>query len=344
MMDDGDLTKIAYDSKAYILEYPQNFPKMIIPEDNPLTQDGVNLGRHLFYDPILSGDSTMSCATCHRQELAFTDGGATSKGIEGIDGTRSSMSLVNIGFSKNGLFWDGRSKTLEAQAALPVEDAIELNANWTEIEKKLRLHKIYPTLFRKAFGISNKTEITKELATKAIAQFERTIVSSDSKYDKFLRGEVILSDEEYQGYLLYFDIQGDGIPDAQCNHCHPLDLAGGDGFFNNGLQNAPTLADFNDLGRGRFTASISDNGKFKAATLRNIMQTGPYMHDGSLKMIDDVLNHYKSGGKPSPNRDPLVINNDINKLTEYDLFCIKTFLSTLTDSTVLKNPNFSSPF
>ena len=198
-------------------------------------------------------------------------------------------------------------------------------------------------MFRKAFGIGNKSEITQDLATKAIAQFERILISADSKYDKYKRGEVFLNDEEYIGFSLYFDVFGDGIPDGQCNHCHHLELAAGDGFFNNGLQEATLLQDFKDLGKGKITGNISENGKFRAPTLRNIMLTAPYMHDGSLTTIDQVLAHYVSGGKKSPNRDPLLVDKQFAELDAYYISCLKAFLQTLTDTTSLKNPEFTNP-
>ena len=181
----GDLSNIEYDPQDYNLIVPNSFPDMFIPEDNPLTVDGVNLGRHLFYDPILSADSTMACANCHLAPGSFTDNLAVSTGIDGVAGNRSSMSLLNVGFFYTGLFWDGRSMTLEEQALLPVEDPIELHHEWSDLVPQLRNHGSYPELFRKAFGITNTSEINKELAAKALAQFERTLVSSgNSRFEK----------------------------------------------------------------------------------------------------------------------------------------------------------------
>lgn len=245
------------------------------------------------------------------------------------------MSIINVGFTKNGLFWDGRSKTLEDQAVLPVEDKIELHTTWPDVEARLQKHANYPTMFRKAFGIKDKSEITKALAVKAIAQFERIIISSNSKYDRFIQGKEKLSDLELTGFNLYLDIPGDNLPDAQCNHCHQLDLATGDDFFNNGLQESATLMDFKDMGKGGVTNQIAENGKMRAVTLRNIMLTAPYMHNGSFATMEDVLNHYASRGKPSPNKDPLV--NDV-KITAEHKKAIIAFLHTLTDTSYLNNP------
>ena len=147
------LSDIPYNPTTYDLKIPTQFPKMDIPVDNPMTTEGVELGRFLFYDKLLSASGTLSCASCHLSNMNFTDGKAVSIGIDNIAGRRSSMSLENVGFVNKGLFWDGRVKTLEEQALLPVEDPIELHNKWTQVVEKLKVHADYPTRFRKAFGI-----------------------------------------------------------------------------------------------------------------------------------------------------------------------------------------------
>ena len=195
-----DLSEIPFDPTSYELTIPDHFPQMIIPEDNQLTVEGVELGRHLFYDPILSIDFSMSCSSCHLPEGNFTDNEALSAGVDGTLGRRSSMSLLNIGFNNNGLFWDGRVATLEEQALLPVEDPVELHGMWPDIEHRLRVHDEYPSRFRKAFGITDTIEINRFLAVKAIAQFERTLISSgNSKYDRVIAGTDVFTDEELLG-------------------------------------------------------------------------------------------------------------------------------------------------
>ena len=151
MADPGDLTDIPYNPNEYQVVLPEGFPQMEVPSDNPMTVEGIVLGRKLFFDTILSGDSTMSCSSCHLQNGNFTDNLAVSKGIDGIAGTRSAMPLLNLGLNYQGMFWDGRSAQLEDQALLPVEDPIELHASWPEIEEKLKVHPDYPNDFRKAF-------------------------------------------------------------------------------------------------------------------------------------------------------------------------------------------------
>ncbi len=342
-----DLTGIPFDTTHYTIKKPNNiYPEMIVPSDNLTTYEGVELGRRLFYDPILSSDSTMSCGSCHKQEFAFTDGNAVSKGVTQMFGRRSSMSLVDIGYMDKGLFWDGRSISLEAQALLPVEDPIELHENWANVEAKLRRHPTYPEYFRKAFGIQNSKEITKELVAKAIAQFERTIVSTgNTKYDRFRNGEIdAFDDDEYAGYVLYFNAD-QFKPDAQCGHCHSGALLTDNRYINNGLDVVANLESFIDKGRGAVSNDISDNGRFRIPSLRNVMLTAPYMHDGRFKNIDQVINHYFSGGNYAENIDPLMIQlKNQPKLLPNERLQLIAFLNTLTDTSLINNKAYSNPF
>ena len=341
--EDG-LTTISYSPTPYALKFKtQNlFPDMIIPADNPLTTEGVELGRFLFFDNLLSANGQMSCASCHLPEAGFTDKQATSKGVDGIAGKRSSMSLANIGFVNTGLFWDGRVKTLEEQAFLPVEDPIELHSSWTKVVAKLQANADYPTRFRKAFGIKNTAEITKELAIKAIAQFERTLISDNARIDQIFRRDAQITDEEYDGYLLFFNAAG--APDAQCGHCHTSPFYASNDFFNNGLDSAKTLDMFKDKGRGQFTKLLNDNGKFRAPSLRNIELTAPYMHDGRFKTLEEVINHYASGGHYADNVDPFIPQIKQINMNAKQKRQIIAFLKTLTDSTFVNNPQFKNPF
>jgi len=336
---DGDLTAISYDPRPYEIAIPAGFPVMDM-NGNPPTLDGVSLGRRLFYDPILSRDSSMSCSSCHLPQKSFTDGVAKSTGIQGLMTSRSSMSLINIGFVRNGLFWDGREASLESQALLPIEDPIELHHSWPEVIEKLKNHPTYPSQFRKAFGISNKSEISKELAAKALAQFQRIMISSNSKYDKVQRGEARFTDLELIGEAIFMDLDPD-LPDAECGHCHIPPLFDTDQFLNNGLQNSPGSFDgFADFGRGQVTGILTDRGKFRSPTLRNIMLTAPYMHDGRLKNIDEVLQHYNSGGKPSPTKDGLITPLGLD---DFHLQALKAFIHTLTDTTFINDPALQRP-
>jgi cytochrome c peroxidase len=342
--DENGLSQIPYNPSPYDLKIPAGFPQMSIPADNPMTTEGVALGRFLFYDKSLSGNGTMSCASCHLPALNFADGQATSKGIDGIAGKRSSMSLENIGFFNKGLFWDGRVKTLEEQALLPVEDPIELHNSWDKVVEKLRNHADYPSRFRKTFGITDISQITKDLTVKAIAQFERSLISGNSKFDKVFRreGGVEFTDAEYDGYLLFFNAAG--APDAQCGHCHATPFFNANEFFNNGLDSAATLTEFKDKGRGLVTGRAFDNGKFRAVSLRNIELTAPYMHDGRFKTLEEVMAHYASGGHYADNVDPFIPQIKQIKLTDRQKRNIILFMKTLTDTSFIQNPNFQDPF
>lgn len=338
----GDLEDIPYAPTAVTYKSPPGFPKMEFPADNAPTAEGIDLGRRLFYDPILSRDSTQGCFSCHKQELAFTDGQAFSTGIQGIPGVRSSMSLIDVGYNFRGLFWDGRAATLEDQALLPVEDFVELHTTWPEVEVKIRRNPAYPELFRKAFGIKDRKEISKTLVAKAIAQFERTIVSSGtSKYDLFKQNLAFLEGDESNGLDMFFDKAQPILPDAQCGHCHNDPLFTTNEYFNNGISPGNNAGQFTDKGRGLVTSDTNDIGKFRAPSLRNIMLTAPYMHDGRIANIDEVLNHYNSGGIPSAKRDPLIGKIHLTPLQKEQLLA---FLKTLTDEAVLKDPAFSNPF
>ena len=341
MKDEGDLTHISYAPESYTLIIPSHFPQLDIPSDNPLTKNGVQLGRHLFYDPILSSDSTISCSSCHLQEGNFTDNTVFSKGVDGALGHRNSMSLLNVAYGNKGFFWDGRARTLEDQVLIPVEDINEMANSWETVVERMMDHEDYPEMFRKSFGIKNKNEITKELITKAIAQFERIMISNGmSKFDRVEAGLDVYTDQELLGRDLFFDENPD-VPDAECNHCHSIPLTTSNAFFNNGLDEAPNLTEFSDLGLGKITGKISDNGKFKAPSLRNIAFSAPYMHDGRFSSIEEVVEHYNSGGKNSPNKDPLI--RPLGLTMEYKNALI-SFIKTMEEPEIIEDSKFSNPF
>ncbi len=337
-----DLTSIPYDPTTFEVPSIPDFLPLISPEDNPLTEEGIQLGRHLFYDPILSIDSTLSCSSCHLSDLAFTDGEAVSPGVDGILGPRSSMSLINIGYNYRGLFWDGRVRTLEEQAKLPIEDPIELNHTFTELISDLQGHDEYPRMFREAFGINNTDEITADLTAKAIAQFERILISgSNSKYDRAINANTAaLTPLEQHGFDLFVDAGDEDTVDAECSHCHHGGLFMGDLFFNNGIDDTTNPDNLLDLGRGGVTGYPIDMGKFKAPTLRNIELTAPYMHDGRFATLEEVIEHYNSGGHPAPNLDQNI--RPLN-MSEYDKEALLAFLHTLTDTTYLYPQLVSNP-
>ncbi len=333
--EDSDDKIIVEDPLQTVREFetPLRFPIPEIPEDNPLTEEGIALGRMLFYDPILSADSTQACGSCHVQEFAFTDNGRRfSVGIDSLEGDRNSMAVINIAWIED-LFWDGRAKGVEEQAFGPVVNPVEMHETWENAVTKLKRHPIYPDLFTKAFRQTEDevVEIDSVLVVKAIAQFERTLVSSNSKYDKFLRNEVEFSESERRGYDLFFTEKAD------CFHCHGNALATDNVFHNNGSDAAGI-----DPGLFNVTGDFNDYGMFRTPTLRNIELTAPYMHNGIFNTLEEVVNHYNSGGGIfQPNKDPLIRPLGLNEQEKEDLVA---FLKSFTDSTFITNPDFASPF
>jgi len=344
----GDLLDIPYEPEQYVFNVPAGFPNLPTAVVMGTTTAGVDLGRHLFYDPLLSADFSMSCSSCHLPEGSFTDNMAVSTGIDGIAGTRSSMSLLNLAWNTDGgFFWDGRSQTMEAQALLPVEDPIEMHNTWPEVISRLKADEDYPRRFREAFGIEDRTEITKELAADALAQFQKTLISSGrSKFDRIRNGEqgAFWTDDELMGFEMFFDTIPDISMQAECGHCHGGPLFTSNEYFNNGLQPAATLEDFKDKGQGAVTGDPFDNGKFRAPTLRNISFSAPYMHDGSLETLEEVLDHYFSGGHLSPNIDGLMNDLRPREFSEDQKRQLIAFLKTLDDPKFMENPAFQNPF
>jgi cytochrome c peroxidase len=331
--DGGDPTpEETWDPTPYDLVIPAGFPDMIIPEDNPMTVEGVALGRMLFYDPILSDDNTQSCASCHGQGFSFTDNGRRfSVGIDGIAGTRNSMAIINAGWMPS-FFWDGRDATLEEQALEPIPNPIEMHQAWPDAVDKIKNHPEYPDLFFGAFGTR---DFDSTHVVKAIAQFERTLISSDTKWDRYLRGEYELSQAEAKGFEIFFTEKGD------CFHCHSTILYTDNLFHNNGLD-----SEFTDKGLFDVTGDENDIGKFKTPTLRNVEFTAPYMHDGRFETLEEVIDFYSEGLQFSPTIDPLMknVNQGGIQLTDDEKQNLIAFIKTLTDTTFINNPEFSNPF
>lgn len=330
-LEDYEPTPIALQIPT-ILE--QKLIAPVMPSANPQTVEGIALGKKLFYDTILSGDNTMACASCHAPESAFTNNLQFSIGIDGIEGSRNSMPIFNLAWNFNERFmWDGSELSLERQALEPVTNPIEMHANWADIVIKLELNEEYPELFNLAFG--KNTTITKELAGRAIAQFERTLISADSRFDKYLLGEVNLSPEEINGFNVFMDEdRGD------CFHCHGDNnnpLWTDNIFHNNGLDES-----FTDLGLGGISGDPIDNGKFRTPSMRNLAYTAPYMHDGRFKTLEEVINHYSEGLKRSVTIDPLMKKVDEGgaNLTPKDKADLKAFLLTLSDTEFINNLSY----
>lgn len=327
----------------YVLTYPANFGgRFTIPSDNPTTQEGVHLGRFLFYEKKLSATNALSCATCHEQQRAFTDGKVLSVGIDGTLTPRNTMSLANLLWVRN-FFWDGRSAGLEAQAVFPLTDPHEMGQSLAESVTKLRQTSTYPTLFKAAFG---SDQITEDQILKALAQFERTLISADSPYDRYLAGSYQPTASELRGMALFMDgpVPEKGLRGANCGHCHGGPKTFKELFHNNGLDSLPT-----DRGREKATGEVADRGRFRVPTLRNIALTAPYMHDGRFASLAQVLDHYNEHIQQSPTLSTFLqgISNEPGgtslALTSGEKSDIVAFLNLLTDSTFITNPAFSDP-
>jgi cytochrome c peroxidase len=308
----------------YIIQIPNGFPNMHIPENNPMTVEGVSLGEKLFTDPILSANNTQACISCHKQVSSFSDPNQFSTGIDNIQGTRNASTLINLGWN-NSFFWDGRATTLEEQAFEPVVNPIEMHDTWPNVENKLNANSEYVQLFKQAFNIDY---IDSSHVVMAIAQFERTLISSNSKFDKYLRGEEQLTPSEFSGYAIF------NTEKADCFHCHGTQMFMDNSFHNNGLDTEPFL----DLGLAKITGNPSDNGKFKTPTLRNIEFSAPYMHDGRFSSLEEVIEHYNSGGNYSSTVDPLMKKIGVGlQLSNEEKQNLIAFLKTLTDTDFIKS-------
>jgi len=332
-------TEDQYTPVPYSLEIPPLFQERLlnplIPTNNPLTEEGVALGKKLFFDTKLSGNNTQSCASCHNPRNAFTDETRFSDGIDGTFGTRNSMPLFNLAWNFSDRFaWDGKELGLERQALEPVKNPIEMHSDWEDVASKLQQDAQYPTLFLEAFGTST---IDSTLITKAIAQFERILISGNSKFDQHLAGNATLTLQELNGFNVFMDeTKGD------CFHCHGSDnnpLWTDNDFHNNGLD-----ATFTDLGLGAVTGDPNDNGKFRSPSLRNLAFTAPYMHDGRFATLEEVINFYSEGLQISSTIDPLMkkVNQGGVQLTPQDKADLKAFLLSLTDNEFVSNPIFQN--
>lgn len=329
---------------ALEIDIPPFFPPMDIPPDNPTTVEGVELGRLLFWEKGLSADSTQSCGSCHLPSFSFADPSPVSTGITGAQGTRNAMALVNMGWAQR-FFWDGRAATLEEQVLEPIPHPDEMNLPWPEAVSRLEADPAYAERFRVAFA---GEPISPEAVSKAIAQFLRTMVSADSKFDQWRKGQTQLSDLEFQGYEIFNREGGDpeivqgGQFGGDCFHCHgEAGLQFTDYLFhNNGLDS--TFAA--DPGLAGITGIALDSGRFRTPTLRNVALSPPYMHDGRFGSLAEVIDHYNSGGHPSATIDPFMkYSSGGLMLQPQQKEALLAFLHTLTDTAFASNPAFSDP-
>lgn len=308
-------------------ERPKGWPETKYDfKKRPLTPNKVRLGRMLFYDPILSKDSTISCASCHLQYTAFTHTDhSLSHGIEGKVGTRNSPVLINLAWS-NAFMWDGSVTDLDAQAEQPITHPLEMDTDIRELLNRLNTSLKYKSSFKDAFGSG---PLQKEQVYQALSQFMLTLVSANAKYDKVQRGADSFTIAEANGYKLF---------KTHCNACHTEPLFTNNKFENNGLAVDETL---NDIGRMKVTGNPHDSLKFKVPTLRNVALSYPYMHDGRFKNLSMVLNNYMMGIQHTPTLSPhLQKGMYFTTLQKAELIA---FLSTLTDKEFLYNPDFGYP-
>ena len=309
----------------YEVDIPVGFPELEFPEGNELTQTRVDLGRLLFYDPILSVDSTVSCASCHNQTLAFADNQIISPGVEGRLAMRNAPTLANVGYNPTLLF-DGFLKTLEMQVLVPIQEHAEFSSNIVDIAEKLKKDSHYVRMSLEAYERLPDPYVI----TRAISSFERTLISGNSKYDQQVyQKKNVMNRSEKRGMNLFFN-------ELNCAECHS-----GFNFTDFSVQNNGLYEVYADSGRQRATKIEADRAMFKVPTLRNIALTAPYMHDGSIATLEEVIMHYESGGKSHVNKSEKIKPFKLSKRERKDLI---HFLETLTDHEFITNPAFSNPF
>lgn len=321
-----DVTPIINTNES-IFQKPAHFPEPVYDlSQNPVTVEGFELGRELFYDGILSRDGSISCGECHQQSSGFTHHGHdVSHGIDDKLTLRNAQSIQNLAWSEN-FFWDGGVFHLDLFAVAPIENPNEMDERLPNVLQKLRNDAIYPQLFKKAFGDS---EITTERFLKALAQFQLLCISANSRYDKYItnQGETFSA----------LELKGLNLFEEKCSSCHAGVLQTDQSFRNNGL----AIGNPNDTGRHRVTQREEDKFLFKVPSLRNVEFTSPYMHDGRFATLKQVLDHYSDGIVDSPTLDPSLKANKKIDLSENDKEALIAFLLTLTDHEFLTKKELS---
>jgi cytochrome c peroxidase len=310
--------------KPVTIKPPLGLPAVPIPADNPPTAETIALGRRLYYDRVLSGDNTISCASCHSPETGFTDRNSPSIGVGGKKGTRHSPTVINSAYNELQ-FWDGRAPSLEEQAKGPIANPVEMATTHDAAVARLQADPKYVALFKQAWGTDR---ITIDLVVKSIASFERTVLCGDSDFDRFLYGhdKTALSESAQRGLKLFTDPKK-----GNCSVCHTIGekyaLFTDNKFHNLGI-GADLQGKLNDLGRFDQTKNDADTGAFKTPTLRNIAQRAPYFHDGSFPTVKDALGHYIGGGNANAHLDKEIHELDFLSFDERD--DILAFLNSLT--------------
>lgn len=309
--------------KAMQIKAPLGLPPVPIPADNPPTEETIALGRRLYYDPLLSVDGTISCASCHAPQYSFSDNRPVSEGVGGKHGSRHAPTVINSAY--NSLqFWDGRAPSLEEQAKGPMANPVEMAHSLDGVVKRLQADAKYPALFKQAWGTQ---EITIDMVAKSIASFERTVIAGDSPFDRFYFGHdsTALPVAAQRGMKIFVDKKK-----GNCAVCHAFDKKSAlftDNKFHNLGIGADTRGELNDLGRYAVTKVEADKGCFKTPTLRNLVNRGPYMHDGSFPTVKDTLAHYIGGGNWNPYLDKEI--HSLDKLTFDERDDLLQFLDSL---------------
>ena len=307
-----------------ILVVPEGFPEPIFPLDNEFTKARWELGKKLFYDPILSRDSSISCASCHLAENAFSDQVDFSLGVGETIGTRNSPTLANVAYHPY-YTREGGIPTLEMQILVPIQEHNEFDFNVVLIVEKLQKDSLYQQMSRAAY---DRGEMDAFVLTRAISTFERSLISGNSRYDQyfFQNKNNVLTDAEIRGMDLFFGEK------TGCSNCH-YDF----NFTNYAFENNGLYENYSDFGKFRLSGDENDRAKFKVPTLRNIELTAPYMHDGSINSLEEIISHYETGGKNHPNKSELL---QPFTLTETEKTALLLFLKTLTDESFINNSLF----
>ncbi|HEX4888250.1 MAG TPA: cytochrome c peroxidase [Luteibaculaceae bacterium] len=324
-------------------EFPQPkmrfFPAIPAKHDRRITLEGIELGRRLFYDPVLSADSSMSCGSCHQQQYAFGSPNPSDTGISGIRQPRNTLPLFNLVWY-DSFFWDGKTDVLEHSPLFAVSNPNELNLPWIEAARRISSHSLYPPLFRRVYG---NRPIDSLLIADAIGQFMRSLLSNQSKYDRVIAGKEIFNEEEKMGFVLVND-----MTKGACLHCHPTDsdARGSIGTFaNNGLDDYRSLANA-DIGKAALSGKSLDTGRFKIPSLRNLLFTAPYMHDGRFATLEEVMHFYNQGVVDGPHTDPRMTfsHRGGSALNPSETRAVIAFLKTLSDSSFVQDARFSNPW
>lgn len=305
------------------METPKGFEAMEIPKDNAFTEARWNLGKRLFYDPIMSVDNSISCASCHKSELAFSDDVGFSLGVEERLGTRNAPILANVGYHPY-FTREGGVPTLEMQILVPIQEHNEFDFNIVLLAERLKADSSYVEMSLEAYG----REPDAFTITRSLACFERSLISGYSRYDHYESHDDrdALTQSELNGMKLFFSDK------TNCSQCHS-----GSNFTNYAFENNGLYQEYSDVGRFRFSGDAGDVARFKVPSLRNVELTAPYMHDGSISSLTEVVEHYDSGGKSHPHKNPLIKSLGLTAKEKGELIL---FLESLTDQSFIQNPRF----